>query len=59
MDELVDKLTIIPLSSGTFPLSIQKEESDNEMNDEFMIDLVRQIHCCANKNAVLDKLRDK
>ena len=58
MDELASTLKVVSIGTG-FPIQIEREESDNEMNDDFMLDLIRWTHCTMNKLVLIEKLKEK
>ena len=58
MDDLAEKLRVVSFEGG-FPLQIERDEFENEMNDEFMRELITQTHCGNNKLFIIDKMKEK
>jgi hypothetical protein len=60
--ELNQKLKTIPINSG-FPITVIIDQEDTgpekEMNEEFMLELIRNTHCCTNKLGLIDQMKDK
>lgn len=63
LDELANTVKAIPINSS-FPVIvlIEQEETAPEkelINEEFMLDLVKSTHCCNNKLALIEQMKEK